>query len=47
MVNNIKEDKTQSGEHKVKETKLKVYLKKNTHAICQCRDMYARVLQIE
>lgn len=28
MVNNIKEDKTQSGEHKVKETKLKVYLKK-------------------
>lgn len=28
MVNTIKEDKTQSGENKVKETKLKDYLKK-------------------
>lgn len=28
MVNNIKEDKIQLGEYKVKEIKLKVYLKK-------------------
>lgn len=28
MVNNIKEDKIQLGENKVKEIKLKVYLKK-------------------
>lgn len=47
MVNTIKEDKTQSGENKAKETKLKDYLQKTAHAICQCRYLYARVLQTE
>lgn len=30
MVNTIKEDKTESGENKAKETKLKDYLQKNS-----------------
>lgn len=50
MVNTIKEDKTQSGENKVKETKLKDYFKNNTRDLSMqrfvCKSITNRIKKI-